>query len=362
MVFPDWKGNAFLNILELIPRSAGYEFCGADTLGALLANAPTLRRGDVLHIHWTNPIVQDSVSQAAAKRAVRHTRLLLRLLRNRGVSIVWTIHNALPHEVAYRQREIDLYGALASAADVIHVMSPQTRAALRSIVDLPASKVTAIPHPSYAGIYENGVSRESARAALGLSASDYGVLFFGQIRPYKGVSQLVDALTIARSDVPGLRLLIAGPVVGGSDSQISTMVGHLRTTAHLDFVDDSEVATWFRAADLAVFPYRSVLNSGSAHLALSLGTPVLLPASPTLLTTFAGAPGVSYFETHGLPGSLARAIAQRPARPTAGETNAWLEPISPMKTSLRYLELLEATRRSSSDHSSKTPQRCKHET
>jgi beta-1,4-mannosyltransferase len=47
------------------------------------------------------------------------------------------------------------------------------------------------------------------------------------------------------------------------------------------YLNDAELARVIRAADHVVLPYRRVLNSGSAMLALTLGRPVLLPRTPT---------------------------------------------------------------------------------
>jgi beta-1,4-mannosyltransferase len=64
------------------------------------------------------------------------------------------------------------------------------------------------------------------------------------------------------------------------------------------FLDDDELARVIRAADHVVLPYRRVLNSGSALLALTLGRPVLLPRTPTFeaLRTRLGAGWVSLFD------------------------------------------------------------------
>ena len=46
----------------------------------------------------------------------------------------------------------------------------------------------------------------------------------------------------------------------------------------LAFQSDAAIASWLRAADLVVLPYRAIQNSGSAMLALSADRPVVVPA------------------------------------------------------------------------------------
>ncbi len=68
--------------------------------------------------------------------------------------------------------------------------------------------VYIIAHPNYIGYYPNNISKEDARKTLGLEPSYLVFLFFGGIRPNKGIEHLVSAF----KDIPGdrYRLIIAG--------------------------------------------------------------------------------------------------------------------------------------------------------
>ena len=98
------------------------------------------------------------------------------------------------------------------------------------------------------------------------------VLFFGLIRPYKGVDVLLDAWR--RAERPdGAELWI----VGMPRMDASFIDGPGVRTA-LRFVSGAELAGAFRAADLVVLPYREIDQSGVLFTALAFGKPLLLTA------------------------------------------------------------------------------------
>jgi glycosyltransferase involved in cell wall biosynthesis len=343
LVFPAFDENPYLNLLALAPKAAGWRFLGSDTHVSLTRQARRLRRGDVLHIHWTTPLLQQAPSERVAAARLRSLARTLRLLRTRGVRIVWTLHNRLPHELRFRGLEVRLYRALAAAADVIHVMSPATAEVVADVVRLDPAKVRVIPHPSYEGIYETGVGRGEARAGFGLDDRERAVLFLGQIRPYKGVDDLAAAAAAVARRGRALALLLGGAVKEQSREEFRAgLPAGLRTVAHLEYVPDGDIARWFRAADVAVFPYRAILNSGSVHLAATFHVPVVLPDEPHLREQFGAFSWVAFFDTARPVESIADLLDSPDlfASVTAADFERFLEHISPWETSRRYARLL----------------------
>jgi glycosyltransferase involved in cell wall biosynthesis len=163
-----------------------------------------------------------------------------------------------------------------------------------------------------------------ARAALGLD-DRLTVLCFGFIAPYKGLEIALAAGKLAGSDVHtvvagGEHPRLDGDGTGYSSELRRQHVGHATFTGR---VPDADVATWFTAADLAVFMYpRPFATSGPLALALAHRTPLLMSeqlghcaAAPDVLTVPADA--------HALAARL-RAIADDrtqldPLRAAAGE-------------------------------------------
>jgi beta-1,4-mannosyltransferase len=171
---------------------------------------------------------------------------------------------------------------------------------------LPEDKVTLIPHSSYQGIYGSHRTRESAREHFGIRPEEKAVLFFGQMRPYKGLDTLLAAVELAHSEEAPLVLLLAGKTHPDS---LAALEAILPTSARVirdhTFITDADVDLWFTAADLAVFPYRKILNSGSVHLAATYGVPCVLPGESHLRAQFAEESWVSFFERDDEVASLA---------------------------------------------------------
>ena len=100
---------------------------------------------------------------------------------------------------------------------------------------------------------------------------------------------------VPRAAGPGARLLIAGRPRGGASTTrlAAAAAADRRIRLPLRFVPDDELQVWLRAADVVVLPFRDILTSGSAILALSFGRPVVAPALGCLPETVPTA-GVLY--------------------------------------------------------------------
>jgi glycosyltransferase involved in cell wall biosynthesis len=140
-----------------------------------------------------------------------------------------------------------------------------------------AGKVQVVPH----GNFDHYVpsprpSRAEARAALGLADDDAVALFFGYIRPYKGLDLLLDAFEAVAGAVPRARLVIAGRPHTDRDAEliharVLTHPASSRIIFHDRYIPHREVADYFTATDLVVLPYRHIYHSGLVHLAFSFG-------------------------------------------------------------------------------------------
>ncbi|TCL81324.1 MULTISPECIES: glycosyltransferase [unclassified Curtobacterium] len=342
-VFPAYRDNPYLNLMLLAPRARGWNVLESLRLEQLEQHLGRFGTGDVFHMHWTSPIVQrhdDDLDEAQAR--LDRFRTAVDAARTRGARLVWTIHNVLPHDARHLELELELNRYLAGAADVVHVMNRDTPTAVSSYYELDPAKVVHLPHPSYQGVYPDSVSREEARASLGLTDRDHAVLAFGQMRPYKGIDVLVEAV---RRTEPSERpvLLLAGRTTSDDLEEIDRSLGDdVRAVREHDQVEDIDVQRWFRAADTAVFPYRRVLNSGVLHLAASFGVPSVLPDEPHLRAEFGDEGWIRWFDAGDAVESLRVVLAG----PAAGAAVAaeFSRRLAPFASSRRYAELLDAVR------------------
>ncbi len=346
MFYPDWSAdNPYLNLMTLEVRARGHRVVGLGTGQGSFRRTDELSRGDVFHLHWTSPIIQRSPGEDAARLAFQEFRALLDGFVRRGVRIVWTIHNQLPHELVYRALEIDVYRLLAEHADLIHVMAPQTADMLRGIAELPADRVRMIPHPSFAGVYGGPWPAAEARSRLGIGPDERTVLFLGQMRPYKGLNTLLDAMgRLASGPGEAPTLLLAGSADEDTRTELAArMPRGLRVVSDLNWVADADVPMWFGAADVAVFPYRAILNSGSLHLAAGFRVPAIVPAEPHLLETYGGERWVRFMDLDDPVGSLAVEIsaALDEPRPPREAFDAFNESRTPWSIAAAYADAIE---------------------
>jgi glycosyltransferase involved in cell wall biosynthesis len=232
---------------------------------------------DVLHIHWPEYVFNAPTLAKAVAKSVGCV-LLLSGLRVRKTRVVWTIHNLHAHERWHTRLETRMWRWFVRHVDgYIALSAVGEAAALARYPELERRPGFVIPHGHYRDEYPDEVSREAARDALGLPRSARVVAFLGALRPYKNVP----ALLAAFRGLPGddWRLVVAGqPLNDGLRTEIERGAGDDgRIRLDLAFVPRDQVQLYARAADLLVFPYRDILNSGSALLALSFDRPILVP-------------------------------------------------------------------------------------
>ena len=110
------------------------------------------------------------------------------------------------------------------------------------------------------------------------------LLFFGNIRPYKGLDTLLEAT--AKIDDSHIKLIIAGQPWDGFEpyqSLIDKYRLHNRITKFLEFIPDEKLAQLLQAADLVVLPYKQLESaSGPATAALAFEKPLVVTNTASL--------------------------------------------------------------------------------
>jgi glycosyltransferase involved in cell wall biosynthesis len=284
---------------------------------------------DVWHLHWP---VESILVRRKGSRFLRLFEFWIRLkvARLKKIKIFWTAHNLRPHERDHLLLERMIWRILLANLDGIICMS---NVAKRELLDEhPRSRsvpIYTIPHGHYRGAYPDVMSKDEARAALGVSADEFLGVFIGQIRPYKGVVQLVRCFVEAR--LANSKLLVAGVANDGLKREIerAAVLGS-NISLYFGFVDRNDIQKYLRAADLVILPYIEILNSGSAILALSFDRPILVPAQGALseLRSVVGADWVSLYEGQLNPGVVRTAVQWTKARRAQPDTPAPLDALS----------------------------------
>jgi beta-1,4-mannosyltransferase len=236
-----------------------------------------LEHVDVLHLHWP-----ESPLNLPDPSGINLVLEAIRLARAQNVCVVWTAHNLKAHAGIHPVLEREFWTVFCASLNGVIALSNHSRAALlekhSSLEHLPT---TVIPHGYYRDVYPNTISQKEARAKLNVPPEIPVLAFVGQVRAYKGIPELLAAFANLEGDT---RLLIAGKPVPPEDAPHLETLAARDSRVHLElgFVPDDCLQLFLNAADLIVLPYRQILNSGSALLALSFNRSVLAPAIGSL--------------------------------------------------------------------------------
>jgi glycosyltransferase involved in cell wall biosynthesis len=341
VVFPYYYENPYLNLTYLATQASGDVIVPVSRLTTFVEAVSNLASGDVMHVHWTNRIVQGAEDEESANAALDLFRDAVLAAKARGVRLLWTVHNRVPHETRWFELERSLSQFIADTADRILVMSPATAEVVSDVFTLPVDKVSTLPHPSYQGIYPPADPVRS-REELGVPADLPTALFFGQMRAYKGVETLLEAVGLVASSGADIGLLLAGRTSEVERERIEQLLpSGVPVVRHHEFVDNIDVPRWFGAADLVVLPYNDILNSGSIHLAATLGVPVAVPDIPQLADQFADENWVHFYRADEGPADLARVLADIPRiRQMPNSSHRFAARISPYAVSEQFADLV----------------------
>lgn len=244
------------------------------------AIAGRLRGRRIHHLHWAH-----EYSLVWARHRVLRGVLRawfgwhLKTIQAAGTKLVWTAHNVLPHETIFdndtkARRTLVRYTDAIIAHNDAAAAELRTRFGARNIVVIPQG-----PYPLPA------TTRTAARSRLGIDEDRHVVVMVGRINTYKGTEDLLtaavglgDTYTVLIAGAPqddelGARIEALADVARTSGTDVRTDLRHL---------DEHELAAVIAAADLVVFPFKQITNSGSVVLALSAGRAALVRDLPAL--------------------------------------------------------------------------------
>ncbi len=326
-------------------------------------------------------------------------------LRRRGIPVVYTAHNVLPHEHGHDQDRERRYGhegesdvdhatrarwrRLYASVDRVIVHSEATKRRLLSLGGIPDSVVRVISMPADTWPIGSGIEagassardeRADARVRLDLffdvvagdgnaglnevladvrdtadlddhvdvrdaaPIADHAdvraatpiALFFGHIRPYKGLDILLDAWPEVVANLPSARLLVVGPIAQGGEKRLRQDVEArgLGDTVilRLGYAPTDRISDHFAAADVVVLPYldtddsavlATALGHGRASIASAVGgLPEALSRGGGMLVPPGDAPALAAALIEVLGDNAVRDLLEAEARASA-VANGW---------------------------------------
>ncbi len=204
------------------------------------------------------------------------------LTRRSSKPVIAIVHNFTDHGLRFRSRRISEW-VLNKGAGYLH-HNPEfskldffkTRSERVECQLLPIIKNKQIKNTSP----KIGGPKKKIQIPEGLVT----FLFFGLIRPYKGLNILLDAMESLPPQAP-IALLIAGEPWGKNkelEIRLQKMAKNRWIQWELKWISEEETPIWFSAADVVVLPYLEATGSAVAAQALSFGKPILATRTGSL--------------------------------------------------------------------------------
>jgi glycosyltransferase involved in cell wall biosynthesis len=322
---PYWHDNPYQELLAANLTPLGLR---VDHVTRRLDLLPAILRGGrpaIVHLHAPDHFVAYRGSAIAAAAALVLFLTQIALLRMLGVRIVWTVHDLVNHEGRYPRIDRLCRTAMARLAHVVIMHCEEACRRVSDAYGVRPDRVHVIPHGHYQDRYPpfDG-DATAARITLDLPQDAPILLFFGNLRRYKGLHALLEAYD--RLDRAGTRLVIAGqPFDAETAAELEArLAGRDDVLFRPGFVPEDRVTTYLRAADVVVCPFTSSLTSGSLALALSFGKACVAPRLGCAGEMMTEAGGFLYDpdDADGLVTALRAAIDARPRLDAMGQANA----------------------------------------
>jgi glycosyltransferase involved in cell wall biosynthesis len=202
--------------------------------------------------------------------------MMARLLTKSANKVVFLIHNVIPHEEKPWDRWIAKQVLELGEAHIVQAQKERDRL----IALLPGVDPVLCPHPIYDHFSEFGEYSSGGRSILLKLDNNLPVLlFFGIIRPYKGLKYLVEAVSLLEKSGTTVQLIIAGEFwedVQNYEDLIEKFELSDRVFIVDRYIPDDEVGAYFNIADIFVAPYVDGTQSGSVKIALGFNLPIIL--------------------------------------------------------------------------------------
>ena len=227
----------------------------------------------VLHILWNNKV------------EILDRSILMLYYKAIGKKIALTAHNV---NQARRDAKDSWLNRVTlkiqyQLCDHIFVHTEKMKEELCQDFDVVEKAVTVIRHPVNDAFPDTELTPTEAKRRLGLKDDEKAILFFGRIRPYKGIEYLLDAFRLLPADEQAkYRLIVAGEPKKGSEDYLRQIRESVQrdfkegqVILRIEFLPDEEMEVYLKGADVLVLPYKEIFQSGVLFLAYSFGLPVV---------------------------------------------------------------------------------------
>jgi glycosyltransferase involved in cell wall biosynthesis len=242
------------------------------------------RRPDIVVFQWwTGSVLHSYLVLAAAARLL-------------GCRIIVEFHefqDTGEERIRFARWYVGIIGPpFMRLATAFTVHSNEDTALLKERISIGRRPVYTLPPH---GPYDHYQVVKRSAAASQVSETVCRLLFFGVIRPYKGLEDLIQAFdAIPEDEIDGFWLTIVGETWEGWDlpERLIAASSHRDRISFVNrYVHDDEVDSFFSRSDVVVLPYRRSAMSGPLQIAMAYGLPVIATDVSGLVTMTQDYPG-----------------------------------------------------------------------
>ena len=295
---------------------------------------------EVLHVQWLPLLDVMSLELSVVRR-----------IQRRGTRVVYTVHDVLPldaegHAVESSRRR---FTSLYQQVDGLICHTNTSRERLIDEFGIEPSKVWHIPHgpldPLENASASTGEEAVSGHRIAGIPKQVPAVVLFGVLRPYKGYEFLLNAWPQVIESVEEARLVIAGRADREVRQQIDTLAEETGVPDSISriyrYLEDQELKAIIQSADVLVYPYRNITQSGALFTGMGAGKAIVATRvgglSETLQDRITGSL-VDYGDRAGLASALVDLLNDPGRRRSYGE-NVYRD----LQTRLSWEQIAEKT-------------------
>ncbi len=220
-------------------------------------------QGKIVHFHWWSHLLFPAFFTAlvAAKMS--------------GKKIVCTVHNIETHEKSWLDAVFSRVFFKGVDHFIVHTEGIK-KIFSRAYVVSP-QRVHVIPHGVF-DFYDNSSTPKQSRKRLNIPAEAKVLLYFGNMRPYKGMEDLIEAFSRLGREENYYLILAGSPWNQEYAREIEERVKGLSSVLlKIAYIPEGEVGDYFQAADVVVLPYRNFTSqSGVGNIALAFEKPLIV--------------------------------------------------------------------------------------
>jgi len=236
-----------------------------------------LKGYSIFHLHWQHFQVPFPLTYLSYLLSTLYAICVLAFIKLLGYKLIWTVHNITPHERLFIN-DLWITKIICSFSSKLIVHSDKTKTLLVQL-GTETNKIKIIPQGNYIGVYPNQVTRNQARNYFKIPQNEFVLLFFGILRKYKGIEDLITVFKKVHN-MDNTRLIIAGECLDENyRKELIQLISksNNKIIYWFEHISDDKIQYYFNASDIVIFPFTRITNSSSVILSFSFGKPVIAP-------------------------------------------------------------------------------------